>query len=227
MERNSVEHLVAADPSPKVVLRVVDQARALAETVFEDNPGPGTSKVACHKGCSWCCYQTVMVTAPETWRIADYVNKLEDAPLRQRFVDRLRELDRSTRDLSPLARASLHTPCAFLVDGSCGIYPARPLACAEFTSFDVMDCVRAFLIGFQDNSITGDKARKLVFHSVRSGMAQGLREGLPESDTADLELTAAVIDALNAPDAAAQWLSGTSVFENAHLVDDSPALAIA
>lgn len=227
LECDNVERLVAADQSPKTVLRIVDQARALAETVSGNNQGPGTQRVACHKGCSWCCHQTVLVNAPEALRIAEYINTLEDASLRQAFLDQLHQLDRQTRGLSPMARSSVHSPCAFLVDGACGIYPVRPLACAEFTSFNVMDCVHAFLFGFQDNSVTCDKSRKLIFHSVRTGMAQGLREGLPGSDSVNLELTAAVLDALNTPDAAAQWLAGEPVFASAHLVEDDPALAIA
>lgn len=227
IERDSVERLVAEDPSPKAVLRIIDQARALAETVFENNQGPGTSRVVCHKGCSWCCHQTVMVTAPEALRIAEHLRTLEDASLRRLFITRLRKLDQKTRGQSPMQRAALHTPCAFLVDGSCGIYPARPLACAEFTSFNVQDCIRSYQTGFRDNSVTCDKARKLVFHSIRSGMAQGLREGLPASDNANLELTAAVVDALRSPDAAEEWLAGAPVFKQAHLADDDVTLAIA
>lgn len=221
IEYESVERLVAADHSPKVVLRIIDQARALAETVFENNQGPGTRRVACHQGCSWCCHQAVLVTAPEALRIADYVTSMENASLRQTFIYNLRQLDKRTRGMSLRQRASLHPPCAFLVNGSCGIYPVRPLACAEFTSFDVQDCIRNYQTGFRDPSITCDKARKLVYHSVRLGMRSGLRDGLPESDTADLELTAAVADALRAPDAASQWLAGAPVFEKAHLAEDA------
>lgn len=223
IEHDCVERLVAEDHSPKIVLRIVDQARALAETVFENNQGPGTPRVACRKGCAWCCHQTVMVTAPEALRIADYLTNLEDDSLRRMLLARLSQLDQKTRGLSARQRGRLHEPCAFLVDGVCGIYPARPLACAEFTSFDVQDCVRAYQTGFEDNSVTCDKARKIVFHSVRAGMEQGLRDGLPDSDTADLELTAAVADALNTPDAAAKWVAGAPVFENAHLSDDESA----
>lgn len=220
-ECNGVKSVVAKDRSPKAVFRIIDNSQGLAETAYEGIREPGTSQVMCKEGCSWCCYQSVLVTAPEAFRIAAFLLRMEDVDERTEVVEKVRDLDRTTRGLSPKARTELQLPCAFLRDGRCVIYPVRPLSCAGFTSFNVEDCIRGYRVGFTPKSITSEKARTLVYKAVRSGLARGLREALPESDTAPLELSAAVVSALSSPDAAAEWLAGGRVFEGAHLAEDS------
>jgi Fe-S-cluster containining protein len=145
---------------------------------------------------------------------------MEDDAARTSAIERLRALDKKTRGLTPQGRAKLHEPCAILKDRSCMVYAVRPLVCAEFTSFDVKDCIKGYHAGFMNVSVVGDRRNKHVYEAVRQGLEQGLSEALPEPDTADLELTAAVVDALDSPDAAAEWLAGGPVFEGAHLVSD-------
>jgi hypothetical protein len=120
--------------------------------------------------------------------------------------------------LTPKARAKLRVPSAFLADGRCTIYPVRPLACAEFTSFDVQVCKRGQRIGFKPGSVIHEKARMLVYYAVQQGLTDGLRDALPGTDTTPLELTSAVVSALDSSDAEASWISGGNVFAKAHLV---------
>lgn len=219
-ECGTVKSIVGNDASPRALLHVVDNARALAEAIVEDNHGPDSPKLACREGCGWCCHQAVLVTAPEVFRIIEYLRGMDEAS-RTAILDKLRRLDGRTRGLTPQGRGKLRAPCAFLSeDGRCNIYSARPFACAKFTSVDVKDCIRGYQNGFRDGSVTGDKARMLIFDAVRSGMLRGMREALPAADTAPLELTAAVLDAWDSRDAAADWRAGKPIFERAHLAMD-------
>lgn len=219
-ECNNVKAMVAGDCSPRMVLRVVENAHALAEMVFEDNRQPEAPQVACRAGCSWCCRQTVMVTAPEVLRIVNFIQGMEEGT-RERAITRLRDLDSRTRGLGARAREKVRTPCAFLENHRCTIYQARPLVCSQFTSLNVKDCIRGYYEGFAEKRcVATEPARTVVFRAVRGGMREGLSEALPAADTECLEMTAAVVDALEWPDATASWIAGEPVFAKAHLADE-------
>jgi uncharacterized protein len=78
---------------------------------------------ACAKGCGHCCHVSVPIADFEARYIADYI-KTEPVALK-----------RSIRH--DLAEFSEKTPCPFLQDGACSIYPVRPLTCRLHVNFDV------------------------------------------------------------------------------------------
>jgi Fe-S-cluster containining protein len=219
-EIEAVRNITGAETGPDSLFKIIDNASGFAEMVAKKIRSPATPPVACKEGCSWCCHQTVRVTAPEAFLIARFISSLADLGLRTIIEDALRKLDMQTRGLTPKARAILRTPCAFLKEDRCTIYAIRPLACAEFTSFNVNDCKKGYRVGFKPKSVIHEKARMVAYYAVRDGLILGLRESLPGVDNADLELTAAVVDALDSPQSARDWLEGKGVFTNAHLKQD-------
>jgi Fe-S-cluster containining protein len=107
------------------------------------------SRVTCRAGCGVCCSQMVPVSPPEAFYIADMMSSLGGEMLdsiRQRFevieavieqrnmTDPLMDPEYSDDPFLAIARDyfSLHLPCPFLVDASCGIYEHRPVACRDF-----------------------------------------------------------------------------------------------
>ena len=208
--------------TPNGLQAVIENASGFAEAMTQKFRHPDTPAVACKEGCYWCCYQSVPVTAPEAFRITRFLEteQLEDG--QKDVVTRLHKLDKKTRGLTPKARAKIRIPCAFLKDGRCVIYSVRPLACAEFTSFNVQDCKRGYRVGFKPESVIHEKARMFVYRAVQQGLADGLRRVLPKADTSSLELTAAVVCALDSPDAEASWIAGAKIFAGAHLVNAQP-----
>ena len=68
--------------------------------------------LACRKGCDLCCRRKLTVTAVEAYNIARLFGNLSATV--QRAV---RKKKRS---------------CAFLVDGACSVYAARPLICRTY-----------------------------------------------------------------------------------------------
>jgi Fe-S-cluster containining protein len=217
-ESETVCNILSQGSTPDGVQEVVENASGFAEATAQKFRHPATPAVACKEGCTWCCFQSVRVSAPEAFRIARFLSREVMVAARTDVVNRLRKLDKVTRGLTPKARAKLRVPCAFLADGRCTIYPVRPLACAEFTSFDVQSCKRGQRIGFKPGSVIHEKARMLVYYAVQQGLTDGLREALPGTDTTPLELTAAVVSALDSSNAEASWISGGNVFATAHLV---------
>lgn len=109
--------------------------------------------VTCAKGCSHCCHQLIAVTDHEALLLAHIVGLLkQDEQLRiveafhalTGLLERkglLAELiachanafDEPGRIIDAQRRYwELQTPCPFLHDGACAIYPYRPLLCRQY-----------------------------------------------------------------------------------------------
>lgn len=220
-EREAVVQILAQDRTPTGLLHVLNNAVGFAETMAGKLRHPRTPQVDCKEGCNYCCYQTVPVTAPEAFAIAEFIASPEFSPAREARTAKLIAVNQTTQSLTPRERTKKHIPCAFLEERKCSIYPVRPLACSEFTSMDLNDCKRAYRVGFKPKGIVHEKARMVAFYAIRQGLLDGLREALPESHPEHYELTAAVI-AASMPNAAENWLAGNDIFERAGLFLDYP-----
>ena len=81
-------------------------------------------KIACHNGCHECCLKyDVPVCQIELAGISWFVSEtIVDRVLREKIKSQMTD-----------HRSNLQ--CPFLVDGSCSIYPVRPIACREYFVF--------------------------------------------------------------------------------------------
>ena len=215
-EAEAAATLLAEIKTAEQLVAVAENAAGFAEAMTKKHLHPASPSVACKPGCSWCCYQLVPVSVPETLRIVSFLRELPPQESAS-AAERVRSLDKATRGLTPQQRVGIPKSCAFLRDGECSIYPVRPLACAEFTSYDVQVCKRGKRIGFKPGSVTHEKARMLVYNAVQRGLAEGTKNAVPQADCEPLELTAASAIALDTPNVAALWLEGGTVFEPARL----------
>lgn len=217
-QQEAVSEVLLPSPSPDLVQRVIEDAVGFAEAVTAKHRHPDSPPVACTTGCAHCCYQLVGVSAPEVFRIVRYIKESMSITQQSEVIERSRNLDKATRGANAKARINVKKPCAFL-DGDrlCSIYPVRPLACSEFTSFNVQDCKRGQRIGFKPLGIIHEKARMLAFNAVRQGMQDGLAIALPDVDNKWLELTAAVVTAFDRQDTEETWLNGQDIFAKSHL----------
>lgn len=196
---------------------LASNASGFAEEMSKRLLHPMSPKIACKDSCSWCCYQQVRVSAPEVFRIAEYVQSSMDETSQRELLSRLKQLDAITRGLSVQGRARIPKPCAFLVENRCSIYEARPMSCAEFTAYDVQVCKRGKRVGFKANGVIHEKARMLAYYSVQQGLVNGTAAAFPASDDSWLELTAATVIALESSQAEAEWIAGKAVFVAAKL----------
>lgn len=213
-QESAVAEQLSNNQSGNQLRFVVDEAANFAEAVTQKYLAPDSPSVACKDGCSWCCYQLVQVSAPEVFRIVRHLNSDAMTEIRTTVVGRLRLLDKATRGVSDKGRANIPKSCAFLIDGKCSIYAVRPLTCAEFTSYDVVVCKR---LGFKSGGVVHELTRMIAYKSVQQGLVDGLKKIIPKADAAWLELTAAVVQALDTPNTEAAWLSGENIFTGAHL----------
>ncbi len=115
-------------------------------------------KPTCRAGCPACCVMYVQADIREAEAIVYYLYQYPDrlASFVERFGqwgERMRRLGEPYQTVEAILREEreaeatrgerekllavmlryheANIPCAFLVDGSCGIYPARPFACAN------------------------------------------------------------------------------------------------
>ena len=105
--------------------------------------------LACRKGCSACCTQSVTMTSLEGMEIVEFFNNKGEA---EKLADLLAEIPSSANSApmttNQFARLCLEqreiddedqgtwnfAPCFFLDDGICTIYDVRPFGCRSFGS---------------------------------------------------------------------------------------------
>lgn len=216
-QADAVSQILAGDPTTKKCCKAASNARGFAQAMADKHRHPESPPVACRDRCHWCCYQTIALSAPEVLLIVGYLCAELNEKQRAGIVHKLRELDKHTRNRTVQEREKLRSPCAFLRGKRCSIYAVRPMACAGFTSYNVADCKKAYKHGFKSDSIVSETATKASFHGVFQGLMDGIQARLPVDDGGVLELTAAVLDAVDCDDIDQRWREGRSVFDCAHL----------
>ncbi len=216
------EAIIARDRTPAGLIALVNNAIDTMEALWGDLKDEAP-EYACRKGCSHCCHQSVMVTAPEVVHAAkflhDNLTEKEVLRLRDRVAARARQGD----GLDNHERMDSRIACAFLMDGMCSIYPVRPLQCRGGFSEDAEYC-RSLLenreetqAALQNGEIEGKYLLlpKMLYDSAQVGMAGALgKDGL---NSRPLDLNAAMAIALGDRNIAEKWLRGWPVFESARL----------
>jgi Fe-S-cluster containining protein len=189
--------------------------------------------VACKDGCDHCCYQSVGVTPPEAFAIADHLrHSLSEAEF-ARVAAHISSCHERTHGLTAEERFAPEYPCPFLQTGSCSIYEVRPLSCRGMNSLDADEC-RARLrepearAAFVESGAGAHSFMEPIrgFHAVSAGVQLALAE-LYGLDMRPLELTSAMQLLLNEPGALVdQWLEGKRSLEAARGGDssDSPGI---
>lgn len=211
--------------APDAMFAAVDAALALSESFSREILArniPDLNKIACSKGCAWCCHYQVGVTAPQALHIAAKIAAGAASLPAETLTERLETLDKCTRGLDAGGRLRARVACAFLENGACTIYAFRPFGCRGANSIDA-DLCHAFLEGTASaEQRNGNWLHKVPYEAQRD-LQDGFHMGALENGLRDdrLELTAAVIVALKTPDAAQRWIGGEDIFKEAHIPGDA------
>jgi hypothetical protein len=181
----------------------------------EDEP-----PLACARGCATCCTLRVTATAPEVLAVARFLRAVQPA-LQARGIDlvgQVREADAHTRHLGEAERVTLRQRCPFVARGACVIYPVRPLACRGHASHDVRACADA--AAGRREQVPHSEGHRMVRSLVQNAMQSALRDaGLAWGL---YELNAALLLAMDDPEADATWRAGADPLVAA-AVQDVPA----
>jgi len=117
--------------------------------------------ITCRKGCPHCCSQYIWTSLQEAEAIVYYLYHNPEAlelfvsryqtwktwPGRAAADQAVSHAFASNQD-APFEEAlevylGLENPCPFLAEGTCAIYPVRPISCASIASFSPASCCRA------------------------------------------------------------------------------------
>ena len=168
---------------------------------------PGTSRLACGKGCGYCCHSWVGATAPEIMLLARAVRSGEAR--RPGLLGEVMARSRGTAGLTPLQRYGAKLACPLLVDNVCTHYQDRPTVCRQTTSLDLSGCVDEF----EGRGFEGDIKISAVYlahaRNARTPLLAALR--LAGLDSRTYELSAGLSRALEFANSEARWLAGDDV----------------
>lgn len=215
--RKTAVKILSRGPGMRTVNLLVETASAFADTAYADVKAETEEpdKIACAKGCTYCCTLMVPVTAAEVFCLLEHLEKdLEDEDL-ARFRRRLNDTYERTRAMSSARRYIERPDCPALEHGGCVGYAARPLACRGFTSLSWLACLRDYKLHRSGRRTPILFNRTGVYSAVRDGMLTAFEEvGIrPQM----LELTGALHIAGGAENAVERWFAGEDLFDAAVL----------
>ena len=172
--------------------------------------------IACHAGCSSCCYMKVAATAPEILFVAEHLRQHASEGELERIQTRAARFSKDPQSRSQDTKIAARIPCPALTDaGACGVYAARPIVCRGWTSTDAESCERS--LDDEDELPPIDMTLARACGALELGLVTALAESNLQSEL--IELTRGLDIALNEPLALERWLAGEPIFASA-LADD-------
>jgi Fe-S-cluster containining protein len=100
--------------------------------------------VDCHMGCQWCCHQAVFASTHEMIVLVDYLKRRFSEEVIETIKVKSRAKDDRLKKLSPGDTLKTSHPCPLLRNGSCMVYPVRPMACRIYLSSSEKSCKAKF-----------------------------------------------------------------------------------
>jgi putative zinc- or iron-chelating protein len=179
---------------------------SLLDQAFEHFQKDGAG-IACRAGCSFCCHLRVMVYPHEAIALFRYLGsrmpKEHASAVRQRVLENADAIGEAARE----GRAPPRTACAFLIEGKCSAYEARPGACAGYHSLSREHCEKTY--GDPAASAEGTPVLQALRY-IAEELADGLDEGLAAARLSGMriELQAAVAALIRNPSLIARWRAG-------------------
>jgi Fe-S-cluster containining protein len=144
-------------------------------------------KVACFKGCHWCCHQAVYANSYELHFLSA---RIKTGFSSEELADVIAKADMKhliTSELSDEDILKYKAPCPLLKDGSCSSYAVRPMACRIYLSTKLDTCLEFYKHAENETNFPA-----LLDFPLRAGkmMNEGFREALKEFgiETAEFRL---------------------------------------
>jgi hypothetical protein len=195
---------------------------AIIEKAKPQHGAPG-----CVQGCSHCCYQFVIVSASEAFRIANRA--------RTDYLPReaIRASANHVAGLTHTERFKRQIPCAMLMGDLCSVYRERPSICRGYFSYSRLKCQIGFITKADDakvplaaepmhaselmrmssDLVLRKMGLQMCLQEIGAGVAAAMEDGLlerwlageavfsrPEGDEYDLALDVLATELIGRPD---------------------------
>ena len=205
------EAFADARDAGKLATAVVRFHKRVDEVVAATISGQGV-KIACSRGCSYCCSLQVEVVPHEVFPLAAWLKRHFDTARLAAVTARLRHNAARTRALGDAGRKRSNLACALLgEDGACTAYEARPAQCRRFHSIDLEVCRKSFADP-ADDSIASPN-HPAVAHNAAVIVTQANQAVRAEElDTTPVDMNIALLAALENPKAWRRWRDGKKPF---------------
>jgi Fe-S-cluster containining protein len=205
----AVEDVVGRVPASEAPGEIMHRLNGGAAQAMLPGLHPGSAKreVACPQAGQG----VIGVTAPEAMQIAAYLRRQFSRSELKSVRD---ESERTARHLAESrSRSVADAPCALQGDDCvCMAYPERPVSCRPLHATILADELNLPLTPAGPGSAEAAAHMDVIGRAISDGLAQGLESaGL---DAKLYELHAALVMAIDHPDAAERWASGESLFES-------------
>jgi Fe-S-cluster containining protein len=212
-QQQMVVDIAGRDRTGAGALEIAQSALGLADRLISEYEAAQSlpQPIVCGPGCPFCCANQVELLPPEALLLGDYVARHFSPEAKQGLFARIAgnlklRTGKTKEELAPLRPELL---CPLLQDGSCSVYPARPLFCRTHHSLDVAQCRREFLAepvaGFEFYS-----HRYEIMLSVRAGLQAGCQTINCQAQV--LDHVAALQVCLDTPNSGERWINGEDVF---------------
>ncbi|WP_022665882.1 YkgJ family cysteine cluster protein [Desulfospira joergensenii] len=203
-----VYHGFLKDSVLSVAVEVMEYVQNIIQDLEESGQAP---QVSCRNGCDFCCYSHITILPIEALLIYSFVqDQFTDSELTV-LREKIKTKHRLIRGKTLEEKFDLKekTPCIFLRDGACRIYPVRPFICRAWNSLDASECRAAFHADNLHARIESSSARNHVFESARDLFLDISRQLHLETDR--LELSRAVSRCLEVSGPMTLWLAGHGI----------------
>jgi Fe-S-cluster containining protein len=197
--------------APRAVFAATSAVTEALDTTLETQARAHDVHLDCAKGCYYCCHIRVEAFAPEIFRIKKHLEDTAPPERLSAIRETIAERAGRAKGLSPRDYNAARIPCAFLVEGSCSIYSARPAMCRIHHSTDVEAC-KSLYRNPEDPTLGARAVPGLLqyAHACLRTLPQALQSvGL---DAQPHELHGALELAFSQPDACERWASGEDMF---------------
>lgn len=134
-------------------------------------------KVACFKGCHWCCHQAVYANSYELHFLSEKMKEKFSADELAEILKKTEEKSSVTSKLTEEQILKYKSPCPLLKDGACSSYSTRPMACRIYLSTKLETCLE-----FYNHPENESNFPALIDFPLRAGrmLNEGFRAALKE-----------------------------------------------
>jgi len=170
-------------------------------------------KLACQKGCFYCCHVMVEVTVPEVLAVAQYIREKFTQEEQEHVMRSIEGGIKATEGMTRKERFVFRVPCPLLKDGACSVYEIRPVTCRAWHSFDVEGCKSDFEHPGSPHIIPINEVALRAGLHVEAGLGIALRS--QRLDSRGIEFIRGLKIALEDPSLVSTWRSNPKAFDAA------------
>ena len=206
------KQVFAAARDPASVATAVVTFHRRVDEVLETSIAARGVKVACARGCSYCCHLRVEVQPAEAFALAAWLRRTASPARLADVIAKLRANMDRTRALGAERRKRANLACALLgEDGACSAYEARPAQCRRYHSTSIEPCFEFFTdpsLDTLDSSLDPAIAHNadVIITQARHALRAGGLDDAPE------DMNIALLEALENPKAWRRWRAGKKAF---------------